>query len=1146
MAFKIIRRNVTAEDAEFSTKLSHGSASTFAAASDPMMASHKVTQPNTASDSQDENSISATVPSYIELSQVKETDSHRVEMGEHDLFKGFIGNEGQIEKLPSYEPWSTFETKILPNEENYGTYLVTNDATSKTEPLATKERSSISDWSTLDSLESTPTDDFEVTHSRLPIMPVGASEFVESKEPQLFHLHSDKSGSASLELGSKEECVTALNTYPSPEEDGIKLDRMYSMEKVVFLDKTPYLDTDSGKQDKVAEKPACSENITVEIHREPSRTDSHMDMDSLDGHPTIYNTGYSEAETISISQESSPLEEVSPMVEEDLPVTGAEVLQHQVEDLDSEQSATLRGRHQIDENNLKSDFSHMQRDLHLDTFHHPQSKMENLSEQIGFETRKPASGPAASFATMMSDIHAPLKDEDGGTELAVKNVNFKTDIQVKPFAAVAPTLSEVANCKVKEQQEMLNKNWANLDDEMETETVSTGIPAVSSYDKDFTSFMMEEHQDGSKQQEGWKPGSRYTYWGSGGVFETEPFQPTKQQFVSKTTDTSVPNATLASLVIDENHFNMLSEPGSSISQPDEMVGQPAVGFPKVIAACEPEYKEQHQSSYQPGKPQEKALSSSLFEEFLSPSDSTQLDDLVDKTKPILPQSVKQNISECERLVEVHKPSHSLLDEIVVEDVTKMAKSVFADVPSFQDGSTLDILSLKQSPPCKNDDGKPALPEDPKFSDKFPLEFPSTKSKHQPDLKQIHQSQPPFYLDDVSEESRLHHRLDDIFAKPISADWQGEDYSETKSSDSLLAISKRPMFSEGLNKEPNVKNASSALSSSVILPKEESTATSSLQDKKSDMCYSEREDPTLAVKLIEEPQERWEETTTDLPEEDLMIDEEMTALTINIPRADDSSSTRSSQPSPSDPDFVPPTVIIEGPTEEPHYDEPQLPVKIGAELETGSTLRRRVIRPTPWMMSHIKRQTVQDLLYWCDVRSSTVVFVALLLMLITVSTFSILSVIGYMGLAILGVTIPWRVARGVVCAMQKRADGHPFRAYLDADISLHNEQVMSLLEPVRMYTNATTRELLRLVLVYDIVDSIKFLLILWLSTYVGAYFNALTLLILGVIFAFSLPITYDKYKIKHILAQIRAQIHDMVARVRSLIPTGKPQEALKAQ
>uniref|UniRef100_UPI00358FF10F reticulon-1-A-like n=1 Tax=Myxine glutinosa TaxID=7769 RepID=UPI00358FF10F len=131
-------------------------------------------------------------------------------------------------------------------------------------------------------------------------------------------------------------------------------------------------------------------------------------------------------------------------------------------------------------------------------------------------------------------------------------------------------------------------------------------------------------------------------------------------------------------------------------------------------------------------------------------------------------------------------------------------------------------------------------------------------------------------------------------------------------------------------------------------------------------------------------------------------------------------------------------------------------------------------------------------------------------------------------------------------MQKRADGHPFRAYLDASITLNNEQLMSLLEPVRMRGNTTTHELLRLVLVYDIVDSIKFLLILWLTTYIGAFFNALTLLILGVITAFSLPIIDEKYKIKQMLAQIWAQIQDMVTRVRSLIPAGKPQEALEAQ
>jgi len=47
-----------------------------------------------------------------------------------------------------------------------------------------------------------------------------------------------------------------------------------------------------------------------------------------------------------------------------------------------------------------------------------------------------------------------------------------------------------------------------------------------------------------------------------------------------------------------------------------------------------------------------------------------------------------------------------------------------------------------------------------------------------------------------------------------------------------------------------------------------------------------------------------------------------------------------------------------------------------------------------------------------------------------------------------------------------------------------------------HINGFTSELRRLFLVEDIIDSIKFGVILWVFTYVGAWFNGMTLVILG--------------------------------------------------
>merc|ERR1739838_448097 len=81
---------------------------------------------------------------------------------------------------------------------------------------------------------------------------------------------------------------------------------------------------------------------------------------------------------------------------------------------------------------------------------------------------------------------------------------------------------------------------------------------------------------------------------------------------------------------------------------------------------------------------------------------------------------------------------------------------------------------------------------------------------------------------------------------------------------------------------------------------------------------------------------------------------------------------------------------------------------------------------------------------------------------------------------------------------------------------------------------------RLVLVEDMIDSIKFGIFLWVMTYIGAWFNGLTLLILGLVSMFSLPKTYEVYQeqIDAYLALAQDQVKGIMAQVeerRSEIP-----------
>ncbi|XP_013882369.1 reticulon-4a isoform X3 [Austrofundulus limnaeus] len=182
-------------------------------------------------------------------------------------------------------------------------------------------------------------------------------------------------------------------------------------------------------------------------------------------------------------------------------------------------------------------------------------------------------------------------------------------------------------------------------------------------------------------------------------------------------------------------------------------------------------------------------------------------------------------------------------------------------------------------------------------------------------------------------------------------------------------------------------------------------------------------------------------------------------------------------------------------------------------------------------------SLADLLYWRDVKTTGVVFGASLLLLLSLTVCSIVSVSSYIGLALLSVTICFRIYKGILQAIQKSDEGHPFKQYLDQEVALSEDTVHKYSDMVLERLNKTIGELRRLFLVEDLVDSIKFALLMWILTYVGAFFNGLTILILGLIGAFSCPIIYEKHQtqIDHYLALVNNQIKDVVGKVQAKVP-----------
>ncbi|KAM3670082.1 reticulon-1 isoform 1-T1 [Ammospiza maritima maritima] len=247
-------------------------------------------------------------------------------------------------------------------------------------------------------------------------------------------------------------------------------------------------------------------------------------------------------------------------------------------------------------------------------------------------------------------------------------------------------------------------------------------------------------------------------------------------------------------------------------------------------------------------------------------------------------------------------------------------------------------------------------------------------------------------------------------------------------------------------------------------------------------------------------------------------------------------------------FVAPKIGAEPPTSAVSSEELKERVKLKKPIEETVVNQSKVSskdfgKKSPLaslLLPFLNKQKAIDLLYWRDIKQTGIVFGSLLLLLFSLTQFSVVSVVAYLALAGLSATISFRIYKSVLQAVQKTDEGHPFKAYLEMEMNLSQDQIQKYTDCLQLYVNSTVKELRRLFLVQDLVDSLKFAVLMWLLTYVGALFNGLTLLIMAVVSMFTLPVVYDKYQaqIDQYLGLVRTHINTVVAKIQAKIPGAK--------
>merc|ERR1712154_79878 len=128
-------------------------------------------------------------------------------------------------------------------------------------------------------------------------------------------------------------------------------------------------------------------------------------------------------------------------------------------------------------------------------------------------------------------------------------------------------------------------------------------------------------------------------------------------------------------------------------------------------------------------------------------------------------------------------------------------------------------------------------------------------------------------------------------------------------------------------------------------------------------------------------------------------------------------------------------------------------------------------------------------------------------------------------------------KSVLTAVNKTQDGHPFKQFLDVDVTLPADKISSLTDGFFPKLNALLLKLKSILLVQNVVETLKFAVVMYLLTYLGAIMNGLTIITLGWIGVFSVPRIYrdNQKQIDDAILPLKAKLDDLQAKMTAALP-----------
>lgn len=189
------------------------------------------------------------------------------------------------------------------------------------------------------------------------------------------------------------------------------------------------------------------------------------------------------------------------------------------------------------------------------------------------------------------------------------------------------------------------------------------------------------------------------------------------------------------------------------------------------------------------------------------------------------------------------------------------------------------------------------------------------------------------------------------------------------------------------------------------------------------------------------------------------------------------------------------------------------------------------------MDIIKEQILKCI-YWETPVISVSVLTSILTLLVSVCYLSLIAVGAYLSLIVLALVLSIRLYNYIMVLLNKTTPGsNPLNIITSIDVTIPPEKVVNIAGILVDILNPAMMEVRRLFLLDNWFDTIKFVLSLWCLTYIGSWFNMMTLIILIWLALFTIPLVYknNQASIDDVINTANNQINDIKEKINSVIP-----------